>query len=244
MSDQKEAVVAKCVRCKKEMCDKSTITCKENKIVNFPDGKKMAPVPYTSIDTTIRCHDCNVAAGGFHHIGCDMEICPRCGGQFLGCSCFVNTKDNDEVMTYTIHSAVEEIYELGMDICLDTGDLPYAAFFFSPKGKYCEHHFNFADKMKAMKFIKDMIAEYHAKIVVIMSKASLYKIIELPPEFSTDEKEIMHIYGEDENTNFGILLEYWRGKDGYIEFGKEFLFPEGEAIGQLTGFLNKNSILI
>ena len=243
MSDQKEAVMAKCFRCKKEMCDESTITCREYNIVNFPDGKKMAPVPYTPIDTKIRCHDCGVAAGGVHHVGCDMEICPRCGGPFLGCSCFVKAKDNDEVITYTIESAVEEIYELGMDICFDTGDVPYAAFFFSPRGKYCEDKFNFTDKTKAMKFIREMIAEYQARIVILMSKVSLGKINELPPGFSTGHKEIMHIYGEDENTNLGILLEYWRGKDDYIEFGKEFVFPEGKAIGQLTGFLNKNLIL-
>jgi hypothetical protein len=242
LSDQKEAVMAKCFRCKKEMCDESTITCKGYNIVNFPDGKKMAPVPYTPNDSNIRCHDCNVAYGGFHHIGCDMETCPNCGGQFLGCSCFINTKDNDEVMTYTINSAVEEIYELGKDICFDTGDLSYAVFFFSPKGKYCEDKIIFTDEKKAMKFIKEMIAEYQAKIVVLMSKASLYKTIELPPGFSTDHKEIMHIYGEDENANFGVLLEYWRGNDDYIEFGKEFVFPEGKAIGQLTGFLNKNPI--
>jgi hypothetical protein len=235
--------MAKCFRCKKEMCDESTITCKEYNIVNFPDGKKMSPVPYTPKDIKIRCHDCNIAAGGFHHVGCDMEICPRCGGQFLGCSCFVSAKVNDDVMTYDIVTAVDEIWELGMDICFDIGDVPYAAFFFSSKGKYCEDKFNITDKTEAMKFIRKMIAEYQAQIVVLMSKVSLCKIDELPPGFSTDHKDIIHIYGEDENTNLGILLEYWRGKDDYIEFGKEFVFPEGEAIGQLTGFLYKNPIL-
>jgi len=82
--------MAKCRRCKKEMCDSRIKTCKTYKVVNFPDGTTMSPMPYNPPDTNIECHDCGIAAGGVHHFGCDMEICPRCGGQFLGCSCLVS----------------------------------------------------------------------------------------------------------------------------------------------------------
>jgi hypothetical protein len=33
------------------------------------------------------CHDCNVVTGQLHHAGCDMEQCPKCGGQLLSCAC-------------------------------------------------------------------------------------------------------------------------------------------------------------
>ena len=34
-----------------------------------------------------RCGDCGSTPGHLHHPGCDMERCPRCGGQLLGCEC-------------------------------------------------------------------------------------------------------------------------------------------------------------
>lgn len=31
------------------------------------------------------CSDCNAGPGQPHHPGCDVERCPSCGGQMLGC---------------------------------------------------------------------------------------------------------------------------------------------------------------
>ena len=36
---------------------------------------------------TTNCHDCGVVEGKLHHFGCDMERCPFCGGQLIGCHC-------------------------------------------------------------------------------------------------------------------------------------------------------------
>ncbi len=40
-------------------------------------------------DINKRCHDCGIMnkEGNIHHAGCDMERCPRCDGQLIGCGC-------------------------------------------------------------------------------------------------------------------------------------------------------------
>ena len=35
----------------------------------------------------VRCGDCGVRAGGYHHLGCDLAECPSCGKQLLTCEC-------------------------------------------------------------------------------------------------------------------------------------------------------------
>ncbi len=37
-----------------------------------------------------RCHDCGIENkhGNYHHLGCDMERCPKCKGQLISCGCF------------------------------------------------------------------------------------------------------------------------------------------------------------
>lgn len=38
-------------------------------------------------DGKLRCHDCGALPDRFHHPGCDMELCPRCGNQAISCGC-------------------------------------------------------------------------------------------------------------------------------------------------------------
>ncbi len=38
------------------------------------------------------CHDCNARPGEYHHPGCDMEVCPKCGGQLISCGCHISDK--------------------------------------------------------------------------------------------------------------------------------------------------------
>jgi len=40
------------------------------------------------------CHDCGVLKGQYHvPLVCDVEKCPRCGSQVIGCACLYQSDD-------------------------------------------------------------------------------------------------------------------------------------------------------
>lgn len=43
--------------------------------------------PFNSEEAKMRCPSCNVKPGGYHHIGCGVEICPCCGERWIFCRC-------------------------------------------------------------------------------------------------------------------------------------------------------------
>jgi len=54
-----------------------------------------APLPFKRRNETIftkkepphRCPECNILPGGFHHVGCALELCPKCGEKWVYCKC-------------------------------------------------------------------------------------------------------------------------------------------------------------
>ena len=77
--------MAKCLDCKKEMLKANTCTITK---VEFPGGKVLKRNT-SYFDVNERCHDCGIInkEGNYHHYGCDMERCPQCENQLIGCNC-------------------------------------------------------------------------------------------------------------------------------------------------------------
>jgi len=89
-NETKPRTFAICDLCQQEMCPGqgctlSTITSAGITYdrIKAGDGGDYEPIT----EPGDFCHDCNVTLGQYHHLGCDMERCPVCHGQIIGCGC-------------------------------------------------------------------------------------------------------------------------------------------------------------
>jgi hypothetical protein len=44
------------------------------------------------------CPDCGVSDRGYHHLGCDLEDCPRCRRQLISCGCAWLDEDTESIV--------------------------------------------------------------------------------------------------------------------------------------------------
>lgn len=79
-----EQVEVRCGDCNQVM--RGSQSCAITKI---EIGGKVYQRDATHYDVNETCHDCGIVnrVGNVHHGGCDVEICPKCGEQFLTCKC-------------------------------------------------------------------------------------------------------------------------------------------------------------
>jgi hypothetical protein len=81
---REEHAMAVCADCRQEM--RTAASCTADVLI-LVDERFERPRARRVYGPDGRCGDCGIRAGGYHHLGCEMERCPRCRRQLLSCGC-------------------------------------------------------------------------------------------------------------------------------------------------------------
>ena len=94
--------MAKCEVCEQEM--RLSNSCTANAIILGTQGD-FYERDASYYDDNDRCHDCGIInrKGNFHHLGCDIERCPKCGHQLISCGC----SEDQPIVPVFLHKPVE-----------------------------------------------------------------------------------------------------------------------------------------
>ena len=84
------------------MLQARTCIWSESNGIKYTDGRILPSISYgnSSQELSVKCSDCNVSIGGCHHPGCDLEICPNCGGQLIDCDCLNEDAINNIIQNF------------------------------------------------------------------------------------------------------------------------------------------------
>lgn len=82
--------MAICRQCNREML--TADGCDATHVKNARTGEELERIRFGSEaedwgTARGRCGDCACKVGHYHHVGCDVERCPVCGGQLISCGC-------------------------------------------------------------------------------------------------------------------------------------------------------------
>jgi hypothetical protein len=111
-----EKGVAICQDCEQEMLEASSCTVD----ALILDGRRFArDRARGQLGVAGRCPDCGVGDRGYHHLGCDLEDCPRCRRQLLSCGCSWLDEDTESLVAVAGTTVVYPEALRGMRVAKD-----------------------------------------------------------------------------------------------------------------------------
>jgi len=101
--------MVKCKVCNQEMLTADSCT-KKTLIINGKEVERNT----VYFDVNKRCHDCGILnkVGNIHHLGCDMERCPVCGVQLIGCRCDKEDRKVEEMTNEECREWMNKYHDL------------------------------------------------------------------------------------------------------------------------------------